>query len=275
MRRVFACAVLLLAVTPAPAFLKRKVVAPRPPYPVLYTATSDAVVVGTITAVEDDTVKAKSHPDAVDPVEYKVLVVKVTDAVHGVRNVTHVRVALPADEFWRANQPLQPDGKFLFYLTQHSTTSLLVPNPSQKPVNLADRGSDELVRRAKLVGDAIKDPMTALKADDKHDRVLAAVGLVTYYRRHAGREHETKFRPADESKLILEALAEGDWTAGRTPDEGGVYSLVLEMNLEDYGWRHLPNPGQQNPAGDEQAAFQKWLADKGKDARVKQFVPKK
>lgn len=274
MRRVFACAVLLIVVLPAFAFGK-KVIAPRPPYPVLYTATSDAVVTGTITAVEDETVKAKSHPDAPDATEYKVLVVKVTDAVHGVKNTTHVRVALPADEFFRPGQPLQPDGKFLFYLTQHSTTSLLLPNPNQKPVNLADKHADELVRRAKLVGAAIKDPMTALKADDKDDRVLAAVGLVTYYRRHAGREHETAYRPADESKLILEALAEGDWTNGRSLDEGGVYSLALGMNLEDYGWRHLPNPGQQNPAGEEQAAFKKWLSDKGKDARVKQFVPKK
>jgi hypothetical protein len=274
MRRVFACAVLLVVVLPAFAFGK-KVIAPRPPQPVLTTATSDAVVTGTITAVEDEPVKAKPHPDAPDTVEYKVLVVKVTDAVHGVRNTTHVRVALPADEFWRANQPLQKDGKFLFYLTQHPTTSLLLPNPSQKPVNLADKHADELVRRAKLVGDAIKDPMTALRADDKDDRVLAAAGLVTYYRRHAGGSHETKLRPADESKLILETLAEGDWTNGRTPDEGGVFSLVLGMNLEDSGWRHLPNPGQQNPAGEQQEAFKKWLADKGKDARVKQFVPKK
>ena len=274
MRRVFACAVLLVVVLPAFA-LGKKVIAPRPPYPVLYTATSDAVLTGTITAVEDDAVKAKPHPDATDTVESKGRVVKVADAVHGVKNTTHVRVALPADEFFRPGQPLQPEGKFLFYLTQHPTTSLMVPNPNQKPVNLADKHADELVRRAKLVGAAIKDPMIALKADDKDDRVLAAVGLVTYYRRHAGGNHETKFRPADESRLILEVLAEGDWTNGRALDEGGVYSLALGMNLEDYGWRHLPNPGQQNPAGEEQAAFQKWLADKGKDARVKQFVPKK
>lgn len=275
MRRVSVCAVLLLVVVPASAF-GRKVIAPRPPQPVLTTATSDAVLTGTITSVEDDTVKAKPHPDAVDPVEYKVLVVKVTDAVHGMKNVTHVRVGVPANEFWQPGQPLQKDGKFLFYLTQHSTTSLMLPNPnpSQKPVNLADKHADELVRRAKLVGDAINDPMKALKADAKDDRVLAAVGLVMYYRRHAGGNAETKLRPADESKRILEVLAEGDWTNGRTPDEGGVYATVLGMNLEDYGWKHLPNPGA-NPAGEEQAAFQKWLADKGKDARVKQFVPKK
>lgn len=273
MRRLFACAVLLLAAVPGEA--KRGDILNRRPQPVLATATSDAVLVGTITAVEDEPVKAKPHPDAPQVTEYKVLVVKVTDAVHGVKNVTHVRVALPADEFWRPGQPLQPDGKFLFYLTQHSTTSLLVPNPSHKPVNLADKHADELVRRAKLVGAAIKDPTTALKADDKDDRVLAAAGLVSYYRKHAGSDHETKLRPADESRLILEVLAEGDWTSGRTPDEGGVFAVVCGMNLEDYGWRHLPNPGQQNPAGEEQAAFKKWLADKGQDARVRQFVPKK
>lgn len=273
MRRVFTCVLLLLVTVPAFAFGKKVVERPRP-QPVLTTATSDAVVVGTITAVEDDLVKIKSHPDAKTEDEYRVLVVKVDDAIQGVKNTTHIRIAMPAAEYQRTSQTYQPEGKFLFFLAKHSTTELLLPSSNQQPVNLADKKADEFIRRSKLVGAAIKDPMTALKAKEKDDRVLAAIGLVTYYRRHAGTNHETAYRPADESKLILEVLAEGDWTNGRTPDEGGVYSLTLGMNLEDFGWHALGKTGA-NPAAEYQEAFKKWLTDKGRDARVKQFVPKK
>ena len=273
MRRAFACVLLLLVALPTFAFGKKVPERPRP-QPVLHTAVSDAVVVGTIASVEDDPVKAKSHPDAKEEEEYRVLVVKVDTVVHGVKNVTHVRVAMPVAEYLQVSQTYQKDNKFLFYLMQHSTTELLLPSSNQKPVNLADKNADEIVRRAKLVGAAIKDPMTALKAKERDDRVLAAIGLVTYYRRHAGGNHETTYRPADESKLILEVLAEADWANGRSPDEGGVYNLTLGMNLEDFGWHALGNTGA-NPAAEQQEAFKKWLADKGKDARVKHYVPKK
>lgn len=273
MRRALTCILLLLAAVMVVAGKDR--IRPDPPRPVLHTAISDAVVVGTVTAVEDDPVRAKSHPDAATEDDYRVLVVKVDDAVLGVKNVTHVRVALPLAEYLQVSQTYQKDNKFLFYLMQHSTTELLLLSSNQKPVNLADKGADEIVRRAKLVGAAVKDPMKALKAEKKDDRVLAAAGLVTYYRRHAGSNHETTYRPADESKLILEVLAEADWTDGRGLEEGGVLGLAMGMNLEDYGWHHLSDFDRRTQAAEEQAAFKKWLADKGKDARVKHYVPKK
>ena len=56
-------------------------------------------------------------------------------------------VAMPVAEYLQVSQTYQKDGKFLFYLMQHSTTELLLPSSNQKPVNLADKSADEIVRR--------------------------------------------------------------------------------------------------------------------------------
>ena len=271
MRRVFACVALLFAALPAVADR----IAPPVPRPLTAAVNSDVVLVGTVTAVEDDPVKAKAAPDAKADTEFRVLVVKIDDGLLGVKNVTRVRVALTVAEFNSPLRTLKEDAKCLLYLTQHPTTNLLVPLAAHPSVNMAGRGADEILRRTKIVTAAIADPVKALKAEAKDDRVLAACGLAMYYRKVPPGDREAVARPADESKLLLAALAEGEWTLTALTDTGNPFAVVRGLGLEDAGLS-LPTPA--NDAGYVaacQMAFKEWLAGKGKDARVKQLVPKK
>src|SRR5690242_3713642 len=55
-------------------------------------ATADAVVAGKVTGIEDKTVSAEPAPGVKDKVEYQIAVIKVEDAVLGIKNLTHVKV---------------------------------------------------------------------------------------------------------------------------------------------------------------------------------------
>lgn len=269
MRHPFACVVLLACAVPA---LGDRI-APPVPRPLVAAVTADVVVVGTITAVEDDPVKAKAHPDAKADTEYRVLVVKVDDGLWGVKNTTQVRVALTAAEFNSPLRALKEDAKFLFYLAKHPTTNLFVPLPAHPSVNMAGRGADEMLRRSRVATAAFAEPVKALQAKDKGDRVLAACALAMYYRKVPPGASESVDRPADESKLLLAALAEGEWTLTALPDAGNPFAVLGGLGLEDSGWKAVANG--KDVAAANQAAFKEWLAGKGKDARVKQLVPKK
>lgn len=252
-------------------------IAPPVPRPLLAAVTAEAVVVGTIAEVEKESVMAKPHPDAKQEVEYKVLVVKIDDALHGVKNATQIRVGLTVDEFNSSGRAMREEAKFLFYLAKHSTTNLHLMTPAHPSVNMATRGADELLRRTRIATAAFKDPMKALKADDKDDRVLAACALAMYYRKVPPNTKGTEKadRPADESKLLLGTLAEGDWTTTGLPDAGNPYAVILGLGLEDAGFKMVGDLGGKDPAAENQAAFKEWLAGKGKSARVKQIVAKK
>jgi hypothetical protein len=273
MRRLFASVVLLFAALPAVADRK----APPPPRPLVAAITSDAVLVGTVTAVEDDPVKAKPHPDVAQEVEYRVVVVKIDEGLRGVKNVTQVRVGLTAAEFTGTRRDpavgLQVDAKFLLYLAKHPTTNLYVLRPEHPSVNMTTPRADEVVRRAKVATAALADPVKALKAESKDDRVMAACALAMYYRWAPSGMTETADRPADESKLLLAALAEGEWTLTGLPDAGNPYAVLGGLGLEADGWKAVGNA--KDVAAANQSAFKEWLAGKGKDARVKQLVPKK
>jgi len=275
MRRLFACVVLLLAALPAVADR----MAPPAPRPLVAAITSDAVLVGTVTAVEGDPVKAKPHPDAAQEIEYRVVVVKIDEGLRGVKNVTQVRVGLTPGEFTGTRRDpavgLKEDAKFLLYLVKHPTTNLYVLRPEHPSINMTTHKADEVVRRAKIGTTAIADPVKALKAESKDDRVMAACALAMYYRWRPTEKMEAVDRPADESKLLLAALAEGDWTTTGTADAGNPYAVVRGLGLEADGWRAVDDAKGKDLAAANHESFKEWLAGKGKEARVKQLVAKK
>ncbi len=201
--------------------------------------------------------------------------VKIDDPLLGAKNLTHVRVGVYASQFVQPAQPLQKEGKFLFYLVKHPTANFLMPrHPS---VNLVSKGADEMLRRTKLVTAAIADPVKALKADDKEARARAACALALHYRRHPsdGADFEEVARPEEESKLLLEVLAEAEWTMTGTADDGNPFGVVGGLKLDGFKPSLPPATNRNDYAAANQKAFKEWLAGKGKDARVKQLVPKK
>ena len=124
--------------------------------------------------------------------------------------------------------------------------------------------------------------MKALKSDKAETRTEAALVMVTKYRTPPQfvRDTEPVTIGAEESKLILKGLADGEWKGGRFGGPPNAFMAFSQLGLtEKDGW--IPPaivnvPGQPPPdfAAIQKDAFTKWLAGAGKDYQIKKIVPK-
>jgi hypothetical protein len=240
------------------------------------------VVVGKITAIEKDPVEATLYPGVPNKVAYRIALVKVESNLLGADGSTHLRVGfIPAAAGLRRgpeNPNLAEGQEWLFFLTKHHDGPFHAIPYMTPPLDAKAEDYKAQVEGVKKVMAAVADPIKSLKAAKAEDRFQAAVALVTKHRTtpEGVREVEQVALPADESALILKALAEGDWKAkGRADRLNGLsafYSLAL---TEKDGWK----PPAPVPGGDftEQLrqSFTKWLYGPGKDYRVKKLVPKR
>jgi hypothetical protein len=248
-----------------------------PPRPVLAATQSDAVIVGTVLDIDEQPTSAKPHPDAVEEMTYSVATVRIDRPLNGVKNLTHVRVAVPFGSLDRAGAPFHEGGKFLFFLQKHSVTQLLLLSNYHQPVDLSKPGSGDVLHRVTMATTAMNDPVKALTAKESEDRVIAAIALAQWYRRVPPNSNGTDRlpRPAEEGKLLLTALAEGEWNAERRYDETNPYGVILGMGLENDGFKLPGNTNGEEVGAATKKAFVKWLADSGDKAVVRQIVAKK
>ena len=259
--------------------------------PIEKLVRADAVVVGKVTALEKDTVDATPVPGAPDKVTYKVAVIKVESGLAGAANVTHVKVAFvppaPVDPaapvrpgrggFQPVNFTVGQEG--LYYLTKHHSGEFYVVSPMLVPAEAAADGYKAQVALVKQGAAVLADPAKALKAEKAGDRSFAASVLVSKYRAvpEGGGEVATAKVPADESRLVLTALAEGSWKADPTdPQAPGAYHAFGQLGLtEKDGWKYpVVKPGEDFTEKTREA-FAAWLAGPGKDYQINQFVVKK
>ncbi len=293
---LLAAAVAVLAPASAPALM----VAFSPPGQRALTA--DAVVVGTVTAIEEKPVEAKM-PGGGAAVQYSVAVVKIDTGLIGVAGVTHLKVgfvpAPVADAAPPAVLPGGPGGKprlirpiprrgnpvpdlkagqsMVFFLNKHPTAGFYLMPPMSPPVPAEGDAAKAEIANLKKVAAVVADPAKALKAEAPADRYFAASTLVMKYRAYPafGGEVEQKPISADESKLILKGLAEGDWSKTDGDGMSGGMAAVSQLGLTPKdGWKFPQvKPGQDLPKA-YQAAFAKWVDGPGKDYQIKQTVVK-
>jgi hypothetical protein len=132
---------------------------------------------------------------------------------------------------------------------------------------------DTSLKTAKQLSKVMADPVASLKSDDKQDRYNAAAILVSKYRTvNNPTGQPMKQEPIDsaESKMILKALAEGDWTQIRsgTPIPGPLELFnLLGINQQD-GY----NPVNLRTQPQFVEAMQKWLDENNGKYRIKKFV---
>lgn len=288
-----AAATLLLAAGPALAL----VMAAKPP--AQRALTNEVVVVGTVTAVEKDTVDAAPAPGAPNKVAFTLAVVKVDRPLAGADNLTHLKVGFVAQPPPPVPQPglpprpllprrfglpdLKAGDQYVFFLNRHPDGRFYVMPFASPPVDAkTDAGKAELedVRKALAV---VADPKKALTAAKAEDRAFAAAALVLKYRAFPEAGGATAEEPigAEESRLILRGLAGGDWKQGRRFDVGPMVAFTqLGLTPQD-GWTppRPPRPVPGQPAPDyaqlSRDAFVAWLDGPGRDYRVKRVVPKK
>jgi hypothetical protein len=276
----------VVAVLAAPAEAKRVA---RAFTPVEKFARAEVVVTGTVSAVEKEMVNAVRFRGDAEKVPHKVVVIKIDKPLLGGDGVTHVKVGFvpppPADP----NVPVRPvRGGFrpvdlkegqegLYFLTKHPSGEFYTIAPMMAPLDPKADGYKAQAEQVTRAAAALADPVKALKAEKAADRYAAATALLLRYRAlpEDGRETETVKVPAEESKLILKALAEADW---KKPDADGVNPMqaFYQLGLNDAaGWKQP----QVKPGADFQEmmkeAFVKWLDGAGKDYQIQKNVPKK
>jgi hypothetical protein len=293
----YALLAIALVAAPAPA-LKIAMKSPTQ-----RAVNADTVVVGKVTAIEKETVEAPPFPGAPNKVQYQVAVVQVQAPLAGANNLTHLKVGFipppkPAPAAGDAPQPavrpirprpglalpeLKEGQEYVFFLVKHPDAGFYVMPSMSPPISATGDEAKKDIAAVKKVLAAVADPMKALKADKPEDRAFAAEVLIAKYRSYPdlGGEADPQPIPADESKLILKGLAEGDWTKlDRTGPNGMQAFYMLGLSEQD-GWvppKPVPaQPGRPpvNFNSVTKDAFVKWLAGPGQDYRVKRLVPRK
>lgn len=251
-------------------------------------AGSQVVVSGKVTAIEKDTVDADSpYGGAPNKIAYKIAVVKIDTKLAGAENLTHIKVGYipPAKPNPNAKipprlgLPLEPkEGQeLLLFLCKHpSAEFFLIPSLSQ-PVELGAEPGKQQLEQAKKFAAIVADPVKALKSDKIEARTEAAAAMIAKYRAYP--EFATKSEwvsvPAEESQLVLKALAEADWGARNTGPSAAM-NAFFQLGLTDKdGWKNPVTKPGENYFTSHKDAYVKWLDGPGKDYQVKKIVAKK
>lgn len=249
-----------------------------PPNPVQRALQSGVVVTGKVTAIEKEPVEieeAKGSPK----VSYRVAVIKVESALAGAANETHVKVGFPANARPGRGRviALEENQEGLFFLSKHPSGAFHVFNWMTPPVDASAEDYIASLANVKKALAAVADPDKALKSEKADERSFAAIALILKYRSQpqTGGDIGLEKIPADESRRILQGLAEASWSKsemGLPPATNAFYMLGL---TEEQGWTQPKVQPGADFNEELRRAFGKWAEGAGKDYRISKFVVKK
>lgn len=231
-------------------------IAPSPPSQRVMQA--DAIIAGKVQMIEKEPVLVPIAPNSPDKQAYTIANVKISEALLGAKGVTHIRVAYPKIA---EPQPVVPGrpilsssrGRFqislaenqagVFFLQKHATEDFFLLASNAPPLDVNEKTQIEEVRKTIQV---LAEPMKSLKAADAKDRTFAACLLISRYAMPRAGESKQVAIPAEESKLILTALLEGDWS--QQPTRFGQLSpqgIFYQLQPQKYGYAQpTAQPGQ-------------------------------
>jgi len=275
MQRLFLSGLFLsLALSSAAA---GKAIAPSPI--ALRVAMSEAVVVGKVTAIEEKTIRAERWPGDTEKGDFQVAIIKIEEPILGAKGLTHLKVGfIPVGtggpgRFPRRGlyQNLEKDKEYCLFLTPQGGVSFLRARNYFDIVQKQGSEFEKQVADAKKYAKRLADSTAGLKSKDAEDRLLTASMLISRYRTPVSGTEKPEPIAAEESKLILDALAGADW--GERP--GRDYFLAplgtfqrLGLTPAD-GWT-APRDYQQIPA-----AAQAWLKANAGKYRINRLVAEK
>jgi hypothetical protein len=290
LRRAAVFGMALVALMVVPVVAKALMIAPQPPG--FRAMNAEVVIVGKVTSIEEKTLLCKK-----DGLEYVVAVVKVEQNIKGLKDTTHVRVAwiappkpavdpnpnpnpgpiLIRPPLRRPQMTLAKDQDYLLFLKKHETEGFYIGSEFYSAV--VKEGNANFKAEVADVERTLKiaaDPMTALKSKDQEERLTAVALELNKFR--VQRTQNPKQEPinAEESKLILKALADAEWAQNPgIPRLPGAFmtnpqNLFFRIGLtEADGWKQ-PMNFQEVPA-----AAKKWLAENADKYVIKRFVEEK
>jgi hypothetical protein len=243
---------------------------------------AQSVVIVKVLGIEKDTVTIKTAPNFKQ--EYLVATVKVETTLKGDKDRSEKRVGFAAPPAEKDKLPgslggvpappkLTKGQEALLFLTPLPDSKLEVVAFNS---DLMDKKSKTFEKDLKLVEQCMKlldKPEDGLKSDDAAERFLTARLLIGKYRPNAGFPGKNKETPidAEESKLILKTLAEGDWKPKAAAPGGAIeftaYDLFLMLHVtKDDGFMPPKDPAKQAEAA------KAWVKDNVGKYRIKRIV---
>ncbi len=237
--------------------------------PLARFAAAEWVVVGKITTYEVKDVAALPAPGATAKQDYAIAVLEITDAIKGADGMTHLRIGLPPSQILPVGQ------EACYFLNPHFEEPFCVmPGRFGVPIlKEGNAGFTKEIQQYERWGQLLKAPLEGLKSKDGDERFLTAALLVTEFRTYRAGVHAAnrKTEPVDAaiSKLILQALAEADWSKAILDNTVTAQRLFAQLNpsIKD-GW----NPQNLAGAKDVETASKRWLTDNAGTFRVETFV---
>jgi hypothetical protein len=230
-----------------------------------HVATTDAVVVGTVTAITDKAEKAELSKG--DEREMKIATVKVESSLLGKGGAT-VKVGFLVPPRARPGKPaarqystvnLTRGQEACLFLTNHPTRKGVLILASSSDVVDKTWGDDwkkQYLPEVKKYARLLAAPMKSLQSKDAEERLLTAALLIERYKTPTDSK-KTEPVGAPETKLLLTALAEADWNKV-SPRNYKLNAQALFFKLgatEKDGWKTPKEYTKIAPAA------KKWLKD--------------
>jgi hypothetical protein len=246
-------------------------------------ALADMVIAGKVTKIEDKTVSALSFPGAKDKVEYQVAVVKVEDSILNAKGVKEVRVGFPVPMPGRITPggyrppTLTDDEEALLFLNKHFDADFYYyPAYFDVVKKSNNQNYEKELQEAKKAAKLIADLTAGLKSKEAEDRYLTAAMLIERYRMTKPSPTPPKQEPidAEQSKLILAALRDADWTPPG-PNPGGPAGWKLTPQIS-FGRLGLTKDDNWTPPADATKfadAAKAWLKENAGSYRIRKLVP--
>jgi hypothetical protein len=276
-----ACLALLAAAAPA-----RALVVALPTLSPTRVAEVDTVVVGRVMGIEDKDVELAPAPNAPANTKYRVAIVAVAEDIKGAKGVKMIRVAftpppmiqnpdggirpIPRPPFMQLDLKTGQEG--LFYLTKHFKESVYL---TQSPTDVTLKENPEFakqVEKAKTTIKLLENPTEALKSKDAEQRLFAAALLIAKYRKYQLGKTKTEPIDAEESKLILKALADANWQPVGRPLPGRPGNQINALQLFSQLGVTAKDGFQPQPNVPYQESARAWLRDNVEKYRIQRIV---
>lgn len=243
------------------------------PIPVCVTMV-DVVVVGKITGAEAREVEASSGYGRAK-LKFSIFKLEVSEVIKGTKEAFHLRVGLG---YTHLDQKLRVGSEGCFFLTKNPEKDFhmllyggFLDKSAVKVEERSRQGYEKDVALARRCVKLLADPDAGLKSRDARERFLTAFLLVNDWNlrllRTSRKDVKPEPVPAEQSKLILQGLAELDLAKAKDPEwkisHHDLYSMKLDK-ASDKVWRDM----FWSPA-----RIQGWLKENADKARVQRLVP--
>jgi hypothetical protein len=238
------------------------------------------VVTGTITSIEKELVDAAPQPGAA-AVGHRIALVRIDGRLAGAANLTHLRVGFVPSVGSTLEKPrragradraprLEVGREYLFFLAKHPAGRFYAIPGNLDPIEASAPSYSEQVEVVSSAFSAVAEPRKALTTGNAAERFSAALAIITRYRMlEGGRDVEAYPIPEEESRLILKALAEGDWATDSRGIRLSGFVAIYRLGLsESDGWKAPPGKGGEEYTETVRKAFIAWLEGPGKDYTI-------